>query len=76
MPGRHFWFMQRWDPEGFQQALDRALAKSAAGSWEEIANRLGRYMPWEFDYQYDESQDKTAGLEKMDYEQFPDDDDD
>ena len=76
VPGRHFWFMQRWDPHGFQQSLDRVLDKSAAGSWDEIANRLGRYLPWEFDYQYDEANDKAAGLEKMDYEQFVDDDDD
>jgi hypothetical protein len=73
VPGRHFWFMQRWDPQGFQQALDRAVAKSAAGSWEEIANRLGRYLPWEFDYGYDQSHDTAAGLEKMDYEHFADD---
>jgi hypothetical protein len=65
--GRHIWFMGRWDPNGFQRAIEHVLDLGTAGSWGEIANRLGRYAPWEYDYRYDRSQDRAAGLTPIDY---------
>lgn len=67
VPGRNIWFMERWDPELFQRAIEHVLDVTTAGSWNEIANRLGRYAPWEYDYRYDQGQDELAGLPPIDY---------
>jgi hypothetical protein len=67
LPGRRVWFMERWERDRFDRAIEHVLDVTAAGSWSEIANRLGRYIPWEFDYQYDRAQDELAGLSPMDY---------
>jgi hypothetical protein len=67
LPGRTIWFMDRWDRDRFDRAVEHVLDITAAGSWSEIANRLGRYIPWEYDYRYDRAQDELAGLSPMDY---------
>ena len=65
--GRRVWFMDRWDPEVFQRAIENVLDLTTAGRWGDIANRLGRYAPWEYDYRYDRAQDELAGLSPIDY---------
>jgi len=70
LPGRQFWFMERWDPVSLDRAIDNVLDITAAGDWAETANRIGRYVEWEYDYRYDNAQDEARGLSPM---EWPDD---
>ena len=56
-----FWFMRRWDRVAFVEALDRVCdALSPGPDWGSVASRIGRLIPWEFDYKYDESVNQGA----------------
>jgi hypothetical protein len=54
-PGADLWFMQRWDRARFEEAL-RALCEvySPGPEWGSVASRIGRLLPWEFEYKYDQ----------------------
>jgi hypothetical protein len=41
-------------------AVDELCATYEADEWGTLANRIGRHIPWEFDYRYDEFLDKTS----------------
>ncbi len=58
--GNRFVFMQRWDYSALQRAVTNLCAYWEAGDWGTLANRLGRYIPWEFAYKYDAFIDNTA----------------
>lgn len=52
--GRHFWFMRRWDRASFEAALNAVCANASPGpDWGTVASRIGRVIPWEFNYRYD-----------------------
>ena len=66
LPGAGFWFMPRWHPEGLQAAVQAICADASPGpDWGSVAARVGRYIPWEYDYRYDEHVNARFG------ERFP-----
>ncbi len=60
--GAGLWFMQRWDQDEFESAV-RFLCEtySPAPDWGSLASRIGRQMPWEYDYRYDDHVDSMFG---------------
>lgn len=60
--GSGMWFMRRWDPVEFESAV-RFLCdvSSPAPDWGTLAARIGRQIPWEFDYKYDAHLDAQFG---------------
>ena len=58
--------MARWDSEAFLYAV-RAVCTSASPGpdWGTVADRIGRWIPWEYDYRYDEHVNARFG------ERFP-----
>jgi hypothetical protein len=62
-PGSRYWFMRRWDQTEFLKAVAAVCVAASAGpDWKTVAARIGRLIPWEFDYQYDEELNRQAGL--------------
>jgi hypothetical protein len=54
--GAGLWFMRRWDEAEFKEALDLVCDSFSPGpDWGSVASRIGRLLPWEFDYKYDEA---------------------
>ena len=52
--GNGLWFMHRWSTQEFMAVLAAVCADASGGpDWDTVANRIGRSIPWEFDYQYD-----------------------
>lgn len=52
--GAGLWFMRRWSAQEMRAVLARVCADASGGpDWDTVASRIGRSIPWEFDYQYD-----------------------
>lgn len=61
-PGAGLWFMRRWDRSQFEKALSSICETfSPAPDWGSAAARIGRLIPWEFDYKYDRFVDENPG---------------
>jgi hypothetical protein len=59
--GSGFWFIRRWDATAFMDALGRVCDTLSPGpDWGSVASRIGRLIPWEFDYKYDEAINRGA----------------
>ncbi len=54
--------MRRWDRAVFMEAV-RAVCEgfSLGNDWGILASRIGRVIPWEFDYRYDKFVDQYPG---------------
>lgn len=66
--GTGLWFMHRWSAQEFLAAVAAVSADASGGpGWQVVANRIGRSIPWEFDYRYDaemnEGQDERSAGE-------------
>lgn len=49
---RHMLFVNEYDEEAIKNAVAELVTQFSAETWVELANRLARYMLWEFeDYQ-------------------------
>lgn len=49
--GQGLWFMHRWSAQEFMAVLTAICADASGGpDWDTVANRIGRSIPWEFDY--------------------------
>jgi hypothetical protein len=56
------WVMERWSQETFEAAVERLCARhSPAPDWGTLASRIGRLIPWEYDYRYDDFVDEHPG---------------
>jgi hypothetical protein len=54
--------MRRWDPDQFLEALTSICKEFSPGpDWGSVASRIGRLIPWEFDYKYDEHVNQSFG---------------
>jgi hypothetical protein len=52
--GTGLWFMRRWSAPELRAVLATVCADASGGSdWGTVASRIGRSIPWEFDYAYD-----------------------
>ncbi|PSL01321.1 hypothetical protein CLV30_11451 [Haloactinopolyspora alba] len=62
-PGSGLWLMERWNPDEFVAAVQLVVDKSSPGpDWGVVAARIGRSIPWEFDYKYDDQVNRRHGL--------------
>jgi hypothetical protein len=62
MVGTGTWLMQRWDRAVFEHALDVVCESFSGGpDWGSVAARIGRLIPWEYDYRYDAHVDERYG---------------
>jgi len=59
--GNRFLFMQSWDYNALHTAVTDLCAYWEGHDWGTLADRIGRYIPWEFDAHYDAFVDETAG---------------
>jgi immunity protein 8 of polymorphic toxin system len=46
-------FMAEWSYEGLRAAVESICAQHEGPDWGSVAARVGRLLPWEFDYKYD-----------------------
>jgi hypothetical protein len=58
--GNRYVFMERWDYIALHAAISGLCAQQEAADWGTLADRIGRHIPWEFAYKYDDYVDKTA----------------
>lgn len=57
------WIMRRWGEREFEEAVNRlASAFSPGPNFQEVAARVGRIIPWEYDYVHDRRVNAAAGL--------------
>ncbi|MEU2199208.1 Imm8 family immunity protein [Isoptericola sp. NPDC019482] len=64
LPVAGVWLMRSWSPAAFESAVDRLIkACSPAPDWGELAARIGRVLPWEYDYRHDRTTNQHAGLQ-------------
>jgi hypothetical protein len=55
---RGIWLMASWSPRDVETSIRRLCEHVSPGpDWGTVADRLGRWMPWEYDYRYDEFRD-------------------
>ena len=60
--GSGLWFMRRWDRAEFESAIAFLCETySPAPDWGTLAARIGRQIPWEFDFKYDHHVDLQFG---------------
>lgn len=63
MPVTGFWLMRRWSRKDLEGGIRRVFrASSPAPDWDTLATRIGRLMPWEYDYRLDEEANRRAAL--------------
>jgi hypothetical protein len=55
--GRGLLLMKRWDYADLHQAIEGLCGSVAGMTWGDVADRIGRQLPWEFDYVFDREQD-------------------
>lgn len=62
LPGASIWLMRRWDRDEFETAVNAICDSYSPGpDWGTVACRIGRLIPWEFDYKYDAHVDEHYG---------------
>ena len=60
--GAGMWFMRSWNETDLRNALTAVCEAASPGpDWGTIANRIGRVIPWEYDYKYDSHVDAHFG---------------
>lgn len=48
------WLMRRWSWDQFEAAIRQICDYASPGpDWGTVANRIGRFLQWEFDDEYD-----------------------
>ncbi len=62
VPAAAVWLMARWSRDDFEQAVHQLCDICSPGpDWGSVASRIGRVIPWEYDYRYDAFVDKHYG---------------
>lgn len=57
------WLMKVWSQSEFEGAVQRVvLAYSPGPNFATVAARIGRVLPWEYDYRYDNAVNEAARL--------------
>ena len=66
LPVQGVWLMKVWSPAAFEAAVKRLAAASSPGpDFGTVAARIGRHLPWEYDYKHDDELNKRAGLPRL-----------
>lgn len=67
LPVHGVWLMKSWSPGAFETAVDRLVTSSSPGpDFGTVAARIGRHLPWEYDYRHDRDANRKAGLPDLD----------
>lgn len=60
--GTGLWFMRSWSAEELRAVLSTVCSAASGGpDWGTVASRIGRAIPWEYDYKYDAHVDERYG---------------
>lgn len=62
--GRELVLMERWDYGELWSCIQAVCVDFEGPDWRTVANRIGRWMPWEFDYRFDEALKAAGGVPK------------
>ena len=66
LPVHGVWLMRAWSPAAFESAVERLVVACSPGpDWGTVADRIGRLLPWEYDYRHDDRVNQRAGLPKL-----------
>jgi hypothetical protein len=71
--GHGLWLQERWDAEAIAKTIQTLVTSVAGDDWRDLANWLGRYIPWEYSYKYDRDHGVVPDIDKL-YPQFRRDD--
>jgi hypothetical protein len=47
--GRHYIVVDSWDPKVVRRAVEDLCRRATGVTWQEIASKLSRFGPWEFE---------------------------
>ncbi|WP_162598656.1 Imm8 family immunity protein [Nocardioides gilvus] len=74
LPVRGVWLMKTWSPAAFEAAVERLVTAVSPGpDWQTVAARIGRHLPWEYDYRHDDQLNERAGLPRRKHSFWHDD---
>lgn len=63
LPVHGVWLMKAWSPTAFESAVQRLVTAMSPGpDFQTVAARIGRHLPWEYDYRHDDELNDGAGL--------------
>lgn len=66
LPVHGVWLMKTWSTAAFESALDRLVTAVSPGpDWQTVADRIGRHLPWEYDYKHDDELNDRVGLPRL-----------
>ncbi len=66
LPVNGVWLMRSWSPASFESAVERLVTASSPGpDWGTVAERIGRHLPWEYDYRHDDELNERGGLPRL-----------
>ncbi|CAM3491172.1 hypothetical protein NOZE110980_00385 [Nocardioides zeicaulis] len=58
--------MKAWSRVAFEAAVERLVTAASPGpNWQTVADRIGRHLPWEYDYKHDDQMNTRAGLPQL-----------
>jgi hypothetical protein len=60
---RGVWMLPDWHYTLHSSMLASVMERSSANTWAAVTNRLSRFMRWEYEYRYDEAEDRATLLE-------------
>lgn len=60
--GTRLVLMKHWDYAELWACIQKLCAEIEGSDWGTVANQLGRWMPWEFDDQFDEALKRAGGI--------------
>jgi hypothetical protein len=58
--------VKHWNYARVKQSIDQMLDSVTATTWGDLANWLGRYLPWEYDYRYDAEHSIAVDITRWD----------
>jgi len=67
--GHGVWLQEFWNADEIQKTLETLVRSAVAPDWPDLANWLGRYVPWEYSYKYDRDHGVVVDIETV-YPQF------
>ncbi|MFC0224829.1 Imm8 family immunity protein [Nocardioides zeicaulis] len=66
LPVHGVWLMKAWSRVAFEAAVERLVTAASPGpNWQTVADRIGRHLPWEYDYKHDDQMNTRAGLPQL-----------